>query len=84
MVEWHYIAPGKPIQNCFIASFKGHLSDESLNKHVFTSYPNAEHIIETWRNDYNHIRPHTSLTGLTPIEFANRYNLDQNLNKTKL
>jgi len=31
-VEWHYIAPGKPIQNAVIESFNGRLRDEFLNK----------------------------------------------------
>jgi putative transposase len=53
-----------------------------LNEHLFSSH--AQHIIETWRADYNHNRPHTSLKGLTPIEFANRSYLDQNLNKVNL
>ena len=60
------------------------LRDECLNEHLFSSYAQAQHIIETWRNDYNHNRPHTSLKGLTPNEFANRSNLDQNLNRTNL
>jgi putative transposase len=30
-VEWHYIAPGKPMQNGFIESFNGRLRDELLN-----------------------------------------------------
>jgi putative transposase len=84
LVEWHYIAPGKPMQNGFVESFNGRLRDECLNEHLFSSYAQAQHIIETWRNDYNHNRPHTSLNGLTPIEFANRSNLDQNLNRTNL
>lgn len=29
-VEWHYIAPGKPMQNGFIESFDGRLRDELL------------------------------------------------------
>jgi transposase InsO family protein len=29
-VEWHYIAPGKPMQNAFIESFNGRLRDEML------------------------------------------------------
>ena len=29
-VEWHYIAPGKPMQNAFIESFNGRLRDELL------------------------------------------------------
>jgi putative transposase len=44
----------------------------------------ARHIIEAWRIDYNTDRPHTSLSGLTPIEFANRSEMDQNLNRLSL
>jgi putative transposase len=29
-VEWHYIAPGKPIQNAFVESLNGRLRDECL------------------------------------------------------
>ena len=38
-VEWHYIAPGKPMQNGFVESFNGRLRDECLNEHLFTSLP---------------------------------------------
>ncbi|MFT3988708.1 IS3 family transposase [Aestuariivirga sp.] len=83
-VEWHYIAPGKPMQNGFVESFNGRLRDECLNAHLFVSYRQAQNIIEEWRTDYNQNRPHTSLNGLTPVEFANRSNMDQNLNRTNL
>lgn len=36
-VEWHYIAPGKPMQNGFVESFNGRLRDECLNEHLFRS-----------------------------------------------
>jgi putative transposase len=36
-VAWHYIAPGKPIQNAFIESFNGRLRDELLNETLFSS-----------------------------------------------
>ena len=71
-VEWHYIAPGKPMQNGLVESFIGRLRDECLNEHLFTSYRHAREIIEDWRTDYNAARPHTSLNGLTPVEFATR------------
>ena len=73
-VEWHYIAPGKPQQNGFIESFNGRFRDECLTEHLFRSLPDARKIIETWRIDYNTQRPHTSLNGLTPREFATRPN----------
>ena len=71
-VEWHYIAPGKPMQNGLVESFIGRLRDECLNEHLFTSCRHAREIIEDWRTDYNARRPHTSLEGLTPVEFATR------------
>jgi putative transposase len=83
-VEWHYIAPGKPQQNGFVESFNGRLRDECLNEHLFTSLAGARNIIEAWRIDYNAMRPHTSLNGLTPMEFANRSRLDHNQNRLSL
>ncbi len=79
-VAWHYIAPGKPMQNGFVESFNGRLRDECLNEHLFTSYSHARGIIERWRHDYNTARPHTSLDGLTPNEFATRSKQDHNQN----
>ena len=71
-VEWHYIAPGKPMQNGFVESFNGRLRDECLNEHVFTSLAEARRIVERWRIDYNTVRPHSSLGGLPPSVFASR------------
>ena len=83
-VEWHYIAPGKPMQNGFVESFNGRLRDECLNEHLFTSLNEARQIIEEWRIDYNTKRPHTSLKGLTPTEFAARPKEGQNWNRLSL
>ena len=71
-IEWHYIAPGKPVQNAFVESFNGRLRDECLNEHVFRSLAQARGIVEAWRIDYNTVRPHSSLGGLAPSVFANR------------
>jgi len=83
-VQWHYIAPGKPTQNGFIESFNGRLRDECLNEHLFTNLAEARRIIEAWRIDYNTRRPHTSLNGLTPTEFAARPNQGHNQNRLSL
>ena len=69
-VAWHYIEPGKPVQNAFIESFNSKLRDECLNEYVFSSLGEARAIIEAWRHDYNHLRPHSSLGYLAPEEFA--------------
>ena len=75
-VGWHYIAPGKPVQNAIAESLIGRLRDECLNEHVFTGLAAARSIIGAWRTDYNACRPHTSLSGLTPNEFAARSTMD--------
>ncbi|RZI65471.1 MAG: IS3 family transposase [Pseudomonas sp.] len=73
-VEWHYIAPGKPIQNAFIESFNGRLRDEFLNETLFSSLPHARSALSNWRSDYNDHRPHSGLGWLTPTEFAQTIN----------
>jgi putative transposase len=83
-ISWHYIQPGKPIQNAFVESFNGRLRDELLNETVFRSLSHAREMLLSWRNDYNGERPHTSLNGLTPNEFATPYIADDNQNGLSL
>ncbi len=83
-VEWHYIAPGKPMQNGFVESLNGRFRDECLNEHLFRSLPAARRLITEWKIDYNARRPHTSLGGLTPNEFATRSRQDHNENRVQL
>jgi putative transposase len=83
-VEWHYIAPGKPMQNGFVESLNGRFRDECLNEYLFRSLPAARRLIEEWRIDYNACRPHTSLGGLTPNEFATRSRRDHIENRVQL
>ena len=83
-VEWHYIAPGKPMQNGFVESFNGRPRHECLNEHLFANLKEARRIIEEWRIDYNTNRPHSSLNGLTPTEFAARPTEGHNRNRLSL
>jgi len=69
-VGWHYIAPGKPQQNGFSESFNGRLRDELLNETLFRSLADARAKLAAWRQDYNEVRPHSSLGYLTPAEYA--------------
>ena len=52
-VEWHYIAPGKPMQNGFVESFNGRMRDELLNESLFLDLDQARHLIAAWVADYN-------------------------------
>lgn len=76
-VQIDFIQPGKPVQNCFIESFNGTFRDDCLNQHWFLSLTDAQRTIETWRKDYNEERPHSSLGGLTPAEFALNHFLNE-------
>ena len=69
-IDWHYIAPGKPMQNGYAESFNGRMRDELLNETLFTSLNQARSIIAQWVLDYNNDRPHSSLGYLTPAAHA--------------
>lgn len=69
-VELAFIRPGKPVENCFIESFNGKFRDECLNLHWFSDLDDARQKIDEWRFDYNYYRPHSSLGGIPPAEFA--------------
>jgi putative transposase len=69
-VEHVFTDPGCPTQNGYIESFNGKLRDECLNQNWFSNLYEARDIIEQWRMEYNHLRPHSSLGNLTPEEYA--------------
>ena len=69
-VALDFIRPGKPVENAFIESFNGRFRDECLNEHWFKSLDDARDEIERWRQDYNEVRPHSSLGDRTPNEYA--------------
>ena len=68
-----HIDPGKPWQNGSDESFNGKLRDECLSLEWFRSRREAAVLIEAWRRHYNAVRPHSSLSYLTPHEFKQRH-----------
>jgi len=60
-VKTLFIEPGSPWENGYIESFNGKLRDELLNLEIFTTLEEAKVLIEQWRREYNHVRPHSSL-----------------------
>ena len=71
-MQLDFVRPGKPVENAFIESCNGRLRDECLNVHQFASRTEAQAIIEAWRMDYHHHRPHSALGHLTSTEFIDQ------------
>ncbi len=69
-VDWHFIAPGKPMQNGFVESFNGRMRDELLNETLFFDLDDARAKIAAWVLDFNTARPHSALGYLTPAAYA--------------
>jgi transposase InsO family protein len=74
-VELRFIQPGKPVQNAYIESFNSRLRDECLSQHWFASLSHMRSVLDSWRQDYNHHRGHSSLGYVPPAEFAARCRL---------
>ena len=65
-----YIEPGSPWENGYNESFNGKLRDELLNGEIFETLKEAKVLIERWRWEYNHMRPHSSLDYRPPAPGA--------------
>lgn len=65
-----FIQPGKPTQNAFVESLNGKFRNECLNQHWFRTLEEARYEIDLWREHYNHVRPHSSLNYMPPVEYA--------------
>jgi putative transposase len=59
--NWHYIAPGKPVQIAFVASFIGRLRHELRNETLFRLLAHTRAALDALRTDYNTDRPHSRL-----------------------
>lgn len=69
-VKIDFSRPGKPTDNAFCESFNGTFWAECLDTNWFQTLPQAKHIMEQWRQEYNVSRPHRALADRTPAEFA--------------
>jgi len=75
-VDTHYIAPGSPWENAFNESFKSIFRITCLDRWLFTSMTEARVVINQWLDEYNTIRPHGSLHGMTPDRFLQKWNTE--------
>jgi putative transposase len=67
-IQLLHIEPGKPVQNAFIESFNGTFREECLNQHWFVHLRDARTTIESYRVEYNTVRPHSALGYRSPEE----------------
>jgi putative transposase len=72
-IAWHFIAPGKPMQNGICEAFNGRMRDELLNATIFYDLDHARSTLARWTAAYNQKRPHSALAYLTPAEFAGAF-----------
>jgi putative transposase len=71
-IDTALIDPGKPWQNGADESFNGKFRDECLSLEWFRNRTEAKIVIENWRRHYNEVRPHSSLSYQTPVEFKSK------------
>ena len=69
-VKWHYIAPGKPMQNGNCEAFNGRMRDELLNETLFFGIDHARAAVAAWTHTYNTERPHSAHRYQAPAVFA--------------
>jgi putative transposase len=72
-VVLYFSRPGKPTDNPFIEAFNGRFRGECLNVHWFLSLEDSSAKMEVWRQDYNYLRPHSSLPDAAPALFASQF-----------
>ncbi len=78
LAEWaqqHHIAlahiqPGKPAQNAYIERFNRTFREDVLDAYLFDNLEEVRAIAEHWLYEYNSIRPHEALQGMTPHQYA--------------
>lgn len=58
------------MQNGFCENFNGRMRDELLNESLFFGLEHARNTIAEWIEDYNTVRPHSSLGYLSPAACA--------------
>jgi putative transposase len=66
-VVLYFSRPGKPTDNAHAEAFNARFRAECLSQHWFLDLDDARAKVESWRVDYNEVRPHSAIGDRPPM-----------------